>query len=807
MTEPMDPETWRRIKHVLDQAAENPQDQSRILEEACAGDPKLLADVQRFLEHEDAAETFIDEPLWHALPEMSENGEEAPAIPKRLGPYRLVRRLGHGGMGEVFLATREDDYEQKVALKRILGPALQNGLQERFVRERQILADLQHPGIARLLDGGTDDHGLPYLVMEYVEGSPIDVYCDDQQLTSRQRLRLVSKVCRIVHDAHKNLVVHRDLKPSNIMVAPDGRPRLLDFGIAKVLHPDAAATAKGGALMTPACAAPEQIMGDPITTACDVYALGVLLYRLLTGLPPYDIEDLSFSAMCGVICLHDVTKPSIAVLERGTASRRHPDSAPPPANAEGAVAPEKPSPPPESRSARRRLSQTLRGDLDAIVMKALRKEARHRFASAAEMADDIDRYLDGMPVVARKGDWLYHAQKYMRRHKSLVALMVMILALALISSIFGWQAEIARRGAVEAQLESESLRDILIDILQSPAPEEAKGRDRTVREVIEEAQPRIETTLASQPRLQAQMFDILGAVFNQLGDPDKALELHQRAFDIERARDPAPRVALADYIANVGSAHYALRDYAHAEASYRQALELRERADDDALAIAQTLRNLTNVRMQRGESVGIEEAYRRILDLRRQHETDHGKIAESLYSLAAWLMRCGRDAEAVPLLEEGLELTRTRDQEPSLIATSIAKSLARAYHATGKTREARALYDDALATWQLLFGPDDVKVGSLKQHLARLLLDLGEIEAATGLAREALDNALRQSPDHDRVTVARSVLAACLLAPRGSPEESAVAELEAGERLLVELVGHEAFITRWTRRQIDQHSH
>ena len=257
---------WRRVKKILDHVADVPaKERQAALESTCGDDRDLLEEVRSFLELEDEATDFITSPLWRAIPD-----EEESICGHRLGPYRLERQLGQGGMGTVYLAVREDDYEQKVAIKRTLGPALSERSLSRFLNERQILANLRHPGIARLLDGGADEEGRPYLVMDYVEGPQIDHYCEENDLSLRQRLRLVSKVCRIVHHAHKNLVVHRDLKPSNILVQRDGQPRLLDFGIAKLVHSDTALTAQGAAAMTPACASPEQIMGEVLDGRADV---------------------------------------------------------------------------------------------------------------------------------------------------------------------------------------------------------------------------------------------------------------------------------------------------------------------------------------------------------------------------------------------------------------------------------------------------------------------------------------------------------------------------------------------------------
>ncbi|MCG8456303.1 MAG: tetratricopeptide repeat protein, partial [Holophagales bacterium] len=510
----------------------------------------------------------------------------------------------------------------------------------------------------------------------------------------------------------------------------------------------------------------------------------------------------SFAGMRRVVCLQEVIRPSAAVLAQRSVGTRHPDSAAVPALDPREISRAEPGGGGRIlEPGLRKLAGRLAGDLDAIVMKAMRKEPEHRYGSAAEMAEDIDRYLEGFPVTARKGSGLYHTGKFLRRNKPIVAIFALVLILALVSTLLGWQAEKARRVAVEARVESESLKDVLIDILKSPAPDEAQGRERTVREVVDEARPKIAEQLGDRPRLQAQMLDILGEVFNELGDHGKALELHQEALAIERAHDPSPHGLLADYIANVGSAHYTLQQFEAAEERYREALAVREQSGDDDLAIARTLYNLTNVRVHLGHKAGIEEAYRRVLDLRRGRGAPSRAIADSLYSLGVWALLRGDPEGAVPYLEEGLRLRREVHGDRSTGVAAVAKTLARAYHATGRLAESRRLYEESLATQRLLLGEAHGKVIRLELHLVRLLLDLGELEAAEHLARGAHTRASIHLPEgHVDQRIAASVWGACQL--RQGVDAGARERVLQGYEALRAKHGEEAFVTRWTRRQL-----
>ncbi len=437
----MTPERWAQIRQIFDGALERPQqDRAAYLRVLCARDDELRREVESLLANYDGSADFLSTPaaeLSRALATL-ENSGEFPQVP-RVGPYQLERRIGRGGMGTVWLAARFDhEYEKKVAVKMVKRGMDTQEILRRFRMERQVLAGLDHSNIARLIDGGSTPEGLPYLVMEYVEGTPIDQYCENRQSTITERLKLFRDVCAAVQYAHQNLVVHRDIKAGNILVTSDGVPKLLDFGIAKLIHSEfstlaAADTRPELRPMTLDYASPEQVRGDAITTATDVYSLGVLLYKLLTGKFPYGAEAKSRLAMQQAICEKEPLRPSSVILTDAK-------SAIPQATQKIEVA----SPAQETRDkARRRLKHKLAGDLDMIILKALRKEPPRRYISVEQFSEDVRHYLEGRPVIARSDTFGYRTAKFLRRNAAGVGATAAALVFLLGSTI--WSVRVARR--------------------------------------------------------------------------------------------------------------------------------------------------------------------------------------------------------------------------------------------------------------------------------------------------------------------------------------------------------------------------
>jgi len=581
----MNPERWQQIRDVLDHAIGLPDsERSAFLDAACYADLELRKEVESLLRsHQQAGSVFLKKPAIELKVPIFDPGEGS-RLGRRVGVYRLVEQVGHGGMGEVYRAERADGlYDKQVAIKFVRVGLDSRSLQERFLQERQVLASLDHPNIARLLDGGTTEDGVPYLVMELVEGVPIDQYCEERDIKVDERLRLFLQVCAAVQYAHQRLVVHRDIKPSNILVSEDGVPKLLDFGIAKIVDPSGGPETTLLRPMTPEYASPEQFRGDPITTATDVYSLGVVLYRLLTGASPYSLDPRSSIEFAREVCEEEPRKPSSSHFSRPRA-----DSA---ENREGLSSGELPG-----KTLKRQIHRRLCGDLDNIVLRAMRKQPERRYSSVEALADDLRRHLQGLPVSARGDSWSYRAGKFVTRHKvGVAASALVVMAVAGGAAATVREARIASANERRAERRFNDVRKLAnsflfefhdaIEHLQgaTPARELVVKRaleylDSLSREAGQDASLRLELATAYE-----KVGNVQGAPYrDNLGDFSGALKSFQKAAtlleDLVKAdpQDQDLRSKLAQEYGEIGDILDATGDLKSAMNSYQKGLAILE---------------------------------------------------------------------------------------------------------------------------------------------------------------------------------------------------------------------------------------
>ena len=695
----MQAERWQQIEEVFQAALDcGPQERSALLDSACGDDRELRGEVESLLQSHD--QPFATASAFHDGMLLLEHHAERFREGERVGPYRIVREIGRGGMGSVFLAARADDAFQKLVAIKIIRRGLDtDDILRRFQSERQILARLDHPNITRLLDAGATDDGLPYFVMEYIEGEPIDQYSDGHKLNVTERVKLFQAVCAAVGYAHQNLVIHRDIKPGNILVTKEGVPRLLDFGIAKLLGVEAeqaGATLTLARRLTPEFASPEQLRGEPITTVSDVYSLGVLLYLLLTGHRPHRALAGNPEELANAILSKDPERPSLEV----TRTEETPS---------GCITPESVSATREGTP--ERLRRRLHGDLDNIVLMALRKEPQRRYVSVDRFSEDISRHLGNLPVVARRDTMGYRVAKFTRRHAAGVsaAVLVSVILVAGISTTL-WQAHVARRERDHARLEqakADRIKSFLTDMLSYSSPDYTssnpnKNRDATVSEVLDQAAKRAESELSDQPDVLAAVQSTIGGVYAEQGRYEQAEKMLRQARKETiqlYGHDSNETVEVSDSLANAllasgkpgeadalfreeivterklaGKGQANPKDMAYVLAGYGSMLDQRsDRSAEgylrealkytsgftgkDRVFVAMIYNDLSNEAGYRGDSSERERYLRASLDeYDRLPPGVYVEKAVTLSNLGALLISKSQYSEAEPLVQEGLAL-------------------------------------------------------------------------------------------------------------------------------------------------------
>ena len=708
---------------LLDQASELPPgEQSAYLDSACE-DEEIRREVEELLAA-GQKESFLDHRPALALALPTEQLSWA-------GPYRLERVIGQGGMGIVYLGMRSDDeYQRQVAIKVLPHAIALEDQRLRFRTERQLLAQLEHPNIARLYDGGTAEAGQPYLVMEYVEGVRIDDFC--QGLPVEERLRLFQLVCAAVAYAHGHLVIHRDIKPGNILVTTEGIPKLLDFGIAKSLDPKAAfATRTGMAPLTPAYASPEQMSGGELTTASDIYSLGVVLYELLTGKRPAEERD------------DEPTRPSIA-------AERH-----------------------DSELARR-----LSGDLDAILLKALRKEPEQRYVTVQALSEDIGRHLDHLPVQARAGALSYSLGKLYRRNRAavhmaailMVTLVFFVLALFRQTRIAMGLTQVAETERASAERERDRATralNFMVSAFKVSDPDQIQGDQVTARQILDAGADKVREELEGEPEMQATLFAAMGEVYVSLGLFETAEGLHHEALELRRGTDDE---ALSIY--QLAELEWSRRDYQAAETLYRDALA---QFQNGTIEHAQALRGLGLVLVWLSKDEEAERILHVALDtLGDYFNDDHDEILRIKYGLGRLAREKGDYETAEQLLREVVAVRQPRGARPSL--GHVLAELGAVRGLQGNLEEARALLEEALP--MLRMGGETSYVGEALGKLNLVLTRLGDDTAAEAVTRERLTIPPK---DHPGKGIAFHNLA-LILGNRGQFEEAEDAALESLHR-------------------------
>jgi len=742
----MDAERWKKLEDLFGRACELPAEQRpTFLEHACP-DPGLRLEVERLLSADRQSRGFLARPAPETALAPGSSGFDPPAAPRTIGPYSLIRKIGMGGLSTVWLAIRTDvRFQRRVAVKLLRHGMADSEQLRRLHRERQILASLEHPHVARLYDTGTTPEGLPYFVMEYIEGDPITAFCDRRRLTVAERLELFRQVCAAVHYAHQNLVVHRDLKPKNILVTEDGVPKLLDFGVAKVsnpelLGPDLQATGPRQRFLTPEYASPEQIRGEPVTTASDVYSLGVILYELLSGRRPRYLED-GLLELGRSLLDQDPLPPSLAVNRTAEVPAL-----------DGSRVTLTPASVSRARKTQEKLlARRLRGDLDTIVAKALCCEPQRRYASAEALAEDLRRHADGRPVMARKPTAGYRLGRLVRRNeKAALGILAFVIVLAVAAIGLGVLSGRLARQRDQAAQERDRARlyaDVLKEVFAASDPLEAFGdlypsrfepaersRRLTAREILERSAERVARLPEDQVEVRADLLATLGKIYDRLGEHDRARPLLESALASRRDLFAPPHPALAESLAHLGTLRLHMGELAAAEELHRRALAMRTalfgREHPDA---ASSMRQLAMTLIERGDYEAAEELSRRALAVHSALDPHGPEAALGMLELARILWNRGKLAEAESMNRSALAVSRALYGSDHVFVGQILNNLALVLQGRGELDEAELLLQEARGIFSALLEPAHPDLISVRANLASLAAFRRDYEKAEKL--------------------------------------------------------------------------
>src|SRR6266853_2086760 len=716
----MEPERWQKIERLCYSALnEEKSARAAFLEQACAGDEALRRAVELLLAQHEKDDDFLEVPAMEvAAKDLARDQQDdtsrlaSPSAPTEtaadrasveknsFGPYRLLQRLGEGGMGEVWLAEQSKPVRRRVALKLIKAGMDTREVVARFESERQALALMNHPAIAKVFDAGSTPEGRPYFVMEYVAGIPITAYCDKHRMTTRQRMELFIQVCEGVQHAHQKAIIHRDLKPANILVSEvNGKPmpRIIDFGLAKATSQrltDASMYTRVGTIMgTLEYMSPEQAdsAGEDIDTRTDVYSLGVVLYQLLVGELPLDLKKLAYEEILHRLRDKEVPKPSSRILMEGgdsaiTAKNRGTDA---------------PS-----------LTRQLRGDPDAVVLKALEKDRKRRYGSPSELAADLGRYLRNEPVSAHTPSAAYRTRKYIRRHRLGVAvatgLLAILPAFAVVQRVQLQRTRLERDRANRERDRATRITDFMTGMFHVSDPNEQRGNSVTAREILDKASKNIETGMAKDPDAQAQMMQVMGTVYDSLGLFSRAKDLEQQSLDIRRRVLGPENPDTLNSMNDLADALNHDGHYAEAVKLNRETLEIRRHVlGPEHADTLNSMDNLGDALWADGHYAEAEKVDRETLDLRRRVlGPEHPDTINSMNNLEVCLIYLGRHAESEKLNRETLNLYRRVLGPENPQALRLMHNLAFVLSLEGRYTEAEKLDREALDLRRRVLGPE-----------------------------------------------------------------------------------------------------
>jgi len=738
----MDADRFRIVENAFEEALGLGEDQrNRFLQELSQRDADLADRVAAMLK----ADGQADDPLGQAI--QAEGEQSSVPSPDRIGPFEVLRKLGEGGMGVVYLCRREtEDFEQLLAVKRLNASVDSELAHYRLTVERRLLASLKHPHIAQFVDGGQDADGTPYVAMEFVDGDCITDYAQSRVLSREDQVELFLNLCEAVQFAHQNLIIHRDIKSANVLIENDGRLKLLDFGIAKLIGEptdtkDETVMTVAGA-MTPHYASPEQIRGESVTPLTDVYSMGVLLYELLSGHRPYDIQTRRPTEIEKIICL---TEP-----------------APPLPTARG-----------------------REGDLNSIVAKAMHKEPARRYQSAGQLAEDLQRWLEGRAVEARPDSAAYRLSVFARRHPLGLGLSALIAVMLVgFSGAMAWQAHqlaLERdRAAREATVANETA-EFLIGLFSVSDPRVTNPADVRARDLLDQAAQELPEALDSDPLMRAQLMHVIGLAFANLGEDERGTELLARALELRAQHAGTDSAELADSRNRLGNVHRRYGRLQEAEPLLVQALEWREGQGIIDHDLADSWNNVGLLQNDLGWYERSEKSLRHAIDLHRQAGgEDTTRVASPLHNLSLALRRQGRFDAARDAAMESVAIKKSTEWSQSSLAVTLAV-LANIERELGMLDSAFAHSEESLALRREVFGDDNVRIASGLVTHGRLLADLGRQEEGLVLMRQAI--ALHEaagSLDEYRAAAPQRSLALLLLEV-GEAEEAAYWGLRALE--------------------------